>query len=275
MKVYIEYAIIDNLVMDYLLLKAALKTARVDFKEIGLIFASALGTAFAVAFPLLGLGGIIGGVLKLIAGEAMVFAAAKYGGVEKYAFALALFLAYTFAAGGCMLGACYVFGVEFSAGGGLEILSGAYEISFGLIVLSGYLVSKLLYILFSGAVRKADAFPFERQAVLFDGDDTAKLSALIDSGNRLYDKRTGKPVSVLSRAVADDLMERGFFKMRGAHYQKYTTIEGGGKILVFQIDKLVIYCGEKRNIIDNAMIGVSPAGGYGETDLILHAALVR
>ena len=124
-------------------------------------------------------------------------------------------------------------------------------------------------------MRKADAFPFARQAVLFDGDDTAKLSALIDSGNRLYDKRTGKPVSVLSRAVADDLMERGFFKMRGAHYQKYTTIEGGGKILVFQIDKLVIYCGEKRNIIDNAMIGVSPAGGYGETDLILHAALVR
>ena len=274
MKVYIEYAIIDNLVMDYLLLKAALKTARTDFKETRIILASILGTAFAVAFPLMNVNGVLGGVMKLLAGEVMVFAAMRSGGIEKYALSLAFFLAYTFAAGGCMIGACRLFGVDLSSGGGLEMLSGACEISFGVIILSGYLVVKLFYLLFSGAVKRRDGMPFERQAVLFDGGEAAKLSAFIDSGNRLYDRRTGKPVSVLSRAAADELMERGFFRMRGAHYENFTTIEGGGKILVFQIDKLVIYCGEKRNIIDNAMIGVSPAGG-GKTDLILHAALAK
>ena len=275
MTVYIEYAILDNLVFDYLLLKAAMKTGRIKFTEFRLVLSALTGTFFALVFPLANITGVLGAILKIMVGEVMVFTAGKYRSVSGFIKAFALFASYTFTVGGAMTGVCYLLGLRFDAETGLALLSDASDVSFGAIVLSGYLFAKLAFLIFGGAGKSADIARFSRTVSLNDGNGNVLLGGIIDTGNRLYDRRTGKPVSVLNKAVADKLILGGVLKMRGAHYLPYSTIHGRGKILVFEIDRLVIYCGDKRNIIDNAMIGVSPENALGETDVILHAGLIN
>ena len=274
MTVYIEYAVIDNLVFDYLLLKVAMKTGRVKFIEIQLAAAAAVGTFFALFFPLMNVGGAAGFIFKIIAGEIMVLAAGKYKDVYSYVRTFLFFLLYTFAVGGAMVGTCYLLGLKFDSEAGLAMFSGAGDIAFGVIVFSGYCFSELAFILFGKARKTYDSGGFLREITVSDGGEGVMLEGIVDTGNSLYDNRTGKPVSVMSRSVADKLILGGVFKMKGAHYVPYSTVKGRGKILVFEIERLVIYCGENRNIIDNAMIGVSPEGEGFQTDVILHAGLL-
>ncbi|MBP5308612.1 MAG: sigma-E processing peptidase SpoIIGA, partial [Clostridia bacterium] len=121
MSVYVEYAVIDNMVFDYLLLKAALKTGRVKFGEIQLIATAAAGTFFALFFPLMNVGGAAGVIFKIVVGEVMVLAAGKYVDIYSYIRTLLFFLFYTFAVGGAMIGICYLLGLKFDSEAGFAL----------------------------------------------------------------------------------------------------------------------------------------------------------
>ncbi|MBQ9481308.1 MAG: sigma-E processing peptidase SpoIIGA [Clostridia bacterium] len=274
MAVYIEYAVIDNLVLDYLLLKGAMKTARIKFTEFQLIAAAILGTLFALFFPLMNVGGLVAFLLKMIVGEIITLVAGRYNDIYGFVRAFLYFLLYTFAAGGAMIGVCFLLGLKFDSDAGFSILSAAGDVAFGFIILSGYLFAKLVGVLFGNARKTADIGGFLREVSVFDGSGSVRLDGMIDTGNTLYDGKTGKPVSVISKEVADRLILGGTFRMKGAHYISYGTLKGKGRILVFEIERMVIYCGEDRNIIDNAMIGVSPDNAAMRCDVILHSGLL-
>ena len=275
MKVYIEYAIINNLAVDYLLLSATAKTLGKTAPPFRIAVAAILGTIFALFFPMMELKGVPSVIFKLLLGEVLVLIAMDFKSVGGFFAAYLLFLAYTFALGGAMIGIGYLAGagtLDFTAYPFSDNLNA--DIRFGAIILFGYLAVKLLARVFGTARKAAEISDYQREVGLFDGGESAKLKGIIDTGNRLYDGRSGKPVSVICRDIANELILKGVLKMRGAHYVKCSTVSGSGKILVFEIDRLVIYYGSKRNIIDNAMIGVSPEPVAEGADVILNCGLL-
>ena len=68
MVVYIEYVIIENFVLDCLLLYLSFRAARVCFAWKKLTFSALFGAGFALLFPLLPIGEMIGILLKIAVG---------------------------------------------------------------------------------------------------------------------------------------------------------------------------------------------------------------
>ncbi len=270
MTVYIEYAIADNLLVDYFLLKAAFYLSRVRTRRLRLFAAATVGTAFAVLLPLLQINGALLFILKVMVGELMVLVAGRFIGVKAFIRGTAVFFALTFAAGGALIGVWYL-----ATGRMPDPLAATpfQEVSLGLCLLLTYAVIKITVSVFGGVRRLGERVPFERKVFIEDGGSHVELDAFVDSGNSLSDNFTGKPVSVIDKAVAGRLIKQGAIKLRAAHYIPASTIHGEGRILVFEIDRMLIYCGQERNIIDNAILGISPAPALRGTDVILNAGL--
>ena len=116
MTVWIEYAIIENFILDGGLLYLALKTARQPIQKLRLFFAAALGTAFAVLFPLLELYGWYSFVIRYAFGAILCLTAVKGKAVKNYLFTTLFFYLYTFAYGGLLLGMVGLFNVNYQNG---------------------------------------------------------------------------------------------------------------------------------------------------------------
>jgi len=272
--VYIEYAIVDNLFIDWLLLTCSARLVRERYSRLGIAIAVVIGTAFAVVFPLFSLGRVVSLILKLLVGALMAALAVRFKSFKKYLLYLAVFLLLTFASGGALFAVNFLLGYGMSVTDNSFILFGSNDYSIGLIGVSVTIVIKIFTFTFSRVRRRSDVASFNREVALFDGQHSIKITGFIDTGNSLYDPRTGKPVSIISKGLADRCVLNGTLVMRNAHCIECATIHGSKKILVFEIDRIVIYCGQDRNIIDNAIIGISPSDISGSAEIILHPGLL-
>lgn len=104
MVVYVEYALIQNFLLDGALLYLSLKGARVAFQRRNLLFAAFLGAVFAIVYPLLVLPEFLKTVLKFAVGALLCLLA--FGRVKsknewgRYALSCFFFYLFTFIFGG-------------------------------------------------------------------------------------------------------------------------------------------------------------------------------
>jgi len=73
MVIYLEYAIIDNLVINWLLLWFVFRTVKQTPPKFRIFLSALLGTGAALLMPLLNYTGIAAFLIKLFIGAAMVF----------------------------------------------------------------------------------------------------------------------------------------------------------------------------------------------------------
>lgn len=67
-----------------------------------------------------------------------------------------------------------------------------------------------------------------------------RVKAIIDTGNRLFDDITGKPVSIITRRTANELWKE--LPKEGLRYIPYRTIEGNGGVLpLVLVEKMCLY----------------------------------
>lgn len=121
MKVYIEYAILENLLVDGALLYLAQAAARVKVSLLRLLIASILGAAFALLVPFLSLPKTLGALFKLLVGALLcAIAVKKQKSGGRYALTTVLFFAFSFCFGGGLIAFFEAFGVEYyvAEGGG-------------------------------------------------------------------------------------------------------------------------------------------------------------
>lgn len=273
MSVYVETVILDNAVMDAVLLYLAVRLSGGKIRVWRIAVGAAIGTAFAVITPFISLSGALSLALKLSVGGLMVAVAAGHKRLRRYALSLAYFLLLTFGSGGALLAIGYLINGSFCAKKGTFLFFPAQNVPVAAIIFGGSAAAVLFFKLIFGARKRANLKPFKRTVALFDGAESVYLDGFIDTGNTLYDGVTLKPVCLIGKSVADSLKRRGVIACRGQRYLRCATATGEGKIAVFEIDRLVIYSGEERHIIDNAIMGVSPSDLVG-TDVIVHSALV-
>ena len=84
MEVYIEYVILDNLIMDFLLLKETAKLLKLKYKNLQIFIGAIIGTVGAIVFPLLKILPLYVFLLKILLGLLITFVAIKHNRVFDY-----------------------------------------------------------------------------------------------------------------------------------------------------------------------------------------------
>ena len=114
MEVYVEYVIIDNLIIDFLLLKLSTKTVQVRSSLIRLLLSSVIGTVVAVIMPLFTLNNVLQVMVKLLLSITMCLISAKTDSLKKHIVNFLFFVFYTFLLGGAIIALFYFAGVDYN-----------------------------------------------------------------------------------------------------------------------------------------------------------------
>lgn len=270
MLVFIEYAIIENFIVDYVLLKYSLSAARIKTSLLRLTLSSLLGTATAIALPLVSVNKTLIFLIKILAGEGMVFSAGRYKDVLSFCKAFLYFLLFTFSLGGILLSICLM--IWGSAA--LDKFQTSGEASLLILLATATLFPPFVKRMITHVKRLSLNSSFERKIALFDGGKSVLATCYIDTGNKLIDVKTDKPIAIIDKKLGRELILSGFFQLNNSHYVFLSTVSKTAKILVFEIEKIVIYSGEDRNIINNVMVGISPSGLNNGIDVLLGPSML-
>lgn len=255
MECYIEYAILNNLMLDFLIVKTVIRILRLQVKKYRFIICLIFSSLFSVIFPLLNIGGIIGILLKMLCGLTMTGILGRYKDFKSFCIFYISLLLITFIYGGF----CYVF---------LEILDskGKHNYPLFLILLSCFLIYKLFIYIVLNVKKRVDISNFLYDVELYLNGKNVKIKAFLDTGNRLYDNSTLKPICVLEASVLFDLLDED--KIYNLFMSKKDTIKNKDmyvsmlntdkeKLKIISLDKIKIYISDKVNILENVEVGVS------------------
>jgi len=279
MTIYIENAIIDNMVINSLLLYFVFKTIKQKPNK-WLILASALvGTGFALVMPLLTFQGVLAIFVRLFIGALMVFIVQNKS-VKRFVLFYLIFLAYTFAFGGAVFGILFMLT---DTAGGLQFFMYNSSVSVGLligVVVGMALLMKLLIKFLN--VRHSISGNL-RDVVIHHRGEKYKILSYMDTGNRLQDPESGAPVVVISlslflkmfpdisadRILLNKLSEEG---IEDGRYINFSTVAGKSKMFTFAPNKLEVIKGKTH---EKVRLGVSMKGFKDAVryDALLNAAL--
>lgn len=246
MQVYIELALLENFCMDFTLLYCAKLVTKnlAGWKRI--FVASAVGACFAVLFPLLKLPVVLSVIIKIISGLLLCLAAGKYKSVKSYIKFTAVFLAFSAALAGALIGIFSLAGIAYQEGGGFILSSVPIGIPmFGALLL--FIVAKVIKNKYSKGSKK------EVSCRIYAGQSSVSLAGFFDSGNKVSYR--GSPVSIIPKKSAEKIID----VERIAEGVKIHTVAGSKIIKVFTADRLEVDFGNKIQIYNDVIIGVSHA----------------
>lgn len=254
MEIYIEFAIIDNLVMNYILLFLTAKTVKLDTSRIKILLGALMGCVFAILLPLISLPTWLSFTAKIIMPVIMLFLITNFKNYKKFFASYLFLLAYTFIAGGACLALLFMINAKI-----FDIILLEYEYIFpvGLIVFTIAVYTKLCCVGIRYFYRKKVVSNYLYDVKLLVKDKLYCFVAFLDSGNLLSDNKSNLPVLIVSKNSLEGFDDNE--KLKDKHYLKYSTLNGlNNEMLVFRPDRIEIFVhGEKQKLaIGDIMIGV-------------------
>ncbi len=263
MTVYIEYAFLENFLLDGALLWLSLIATRTSVKPILLLVAAGLGGVFAVVFPLLSLSVWLGSILKFAVGFFLCMVA--FGKIcnkkqwGRYALTVAFFFTFTFSFGGALLSAVHSFS-----------LSRLPNVA----VWVGFIFLSVAALLFIAKMYKRRAV--ERQiypCIVLLGEKKAQVRGFWDSGNLA--KKNGLPVCFLSADILYNLCGQDIIfggRERGQSRDEMTisTMSGERKVPLYK-GKLQVITDGKNSVEQEVYFALSTNMISREYKLILQA----
>lgn len=273
MQVYIEYALLDNFVIDFILLKASLKCGRIKSGIVRQILASLFGALIGVFLPLLNVHKSLLFIIKIISGGIIVLIGGKYVKVKTYFLGVLFFFSFTALTGGFLIALFNLAQIEYDK---YFLLFNNSLIPISLSVIIIYLCLKIVVYFINSLSKSRGIEPFVRKCEVIINGKKIKVLGFIDSGNNLYEKSSGMPIIISSKNFIKTLY------LNGALPNKYkemeiSTVSGNTKIKIYLVDKLLIYNGLNVNIYNNVWIGEGLIEFSSENNyqLLLHSALFK
>lgn len=280
MEVYIEYVIIDNFVIDYIILFAVAKTLNIRCGKRHLSLGAGAGALLAVCLPLISVIDLVLYAIKFSTAAVMVLTIVRKPW-KKYLLAYILFVTYTFVLGGAVIGIILFFnGDIYSA----VTLNYNFSVPAGAIAGGGAFYIYLIIKLCKYVKRRINIYPFRREIELEYKGKSVKTSGFIDSGNMIY-SAAGEPVTVISQKLAEKLLGQETVNnlilhiCKDGEFEKKIFVSAAGKkscIFLFKIDRLLIYSVDKVNIIENVPVGIvfSELAGTDGCEALLHSGQI-
>lgn len=235
MTVYIEYVLIDNFVIDYLLLKYAYKLAGVKIKTGRVVLSAVFGAIFSLLYPLMESKGVLFSLVKVCVGGIMVILGAKISSPKKTYVTIAIFYALTFALGGTLTAVCTLFNIDSS------------ETLISIIILPAYLLLKSLGEVISVIYRRKNVENFTYDITLTLGEKSIEELGFLDTGNNAY--FNDEPMIFCSLSIFNKLIKGG--KIPKTYKTEISTVLGSESKTVVILDRLEIYIGKDKNILCN------------------------
>ncbi|MBR1676928.1 MAG: sigma-E processing peptidase SpoIIGA [Clostridia bacterium] len=271
MEVYLEYVIIDNLAIDFFLILLTRKTLRLEINYYLAVISAMVGTVFAVLLPVFNMNNGFSFVFKFFVGALIVISSGKFNTVREYILCFYLFLFYTFVFGGAIIAVFWSMGIDFNAFN----LANDSGLPLGLSIGSATVLYLFLIKLIKRLSKKRDIGAFLRKCEIVIGGRKMPFMGFIDSGNSLFDKRSGMPVILCSPKAAKILGATGMLFRQKSEELYFSTVAGQNSMKIYKLDKLLIYNGQTVNTIYNVMIGISPNAFAGDDyDIILSPSLI-
>ena len=108
---------------------------------------------------------------------------------------------------------------------------------------------------------------FLLEVTIIDGENCTTEDAYYDSGNLLYDPITHDPICLISTKAFANLYELDplsiflksydVSKLKNNHYIQINSVTNKGKILVFNVDQVVVHGQGQDIVFENACVGLS------------------
>ena len=193
MTVYVEYVFINNLIIDYLLLKAALDLSGVKVKKLRVVLCALLGTGFALIFPLIDLPAPILSAVKVCMGLFLVLVSAKYLSRREILKTAGIFFLLTFSVGGIVTAIYGLFSVEL-----------ATELPVATVFIPVFIAAKLLISAVKRVVRTKKDEKLVFRVDMKSGAKTVTAKGFLDTGNALFIE--GSPAVVIDRRIFGKLL---------------------------------------------------------------------
>lgn len=246
---YVEYAILENLLVDGALLYLAQTTARQAVHIPRLLLAALLGSVFAVLFPVLAVAPWLSYLFKFAVGGMLCIIAIKpQNGRGRYALTVLLFYAFSFCFGGGLVAVFSAFGIEYYTvtGGGFltKVPVGGLLAALAVFVAVGKWGAKKLY-----ERKRACAHVYPCEIVV--GGKVVTVDGFMDTGNT---------ASHLGRAVCfvtPDVLYRLFGVAAPKERMAVRTVSGEKQVGLFLVDEVRILDGGQPTILRGAYL--SPA----------------
>lgn len=256
MTVYIEYVIVDNMVINALILLATKRLLKANSNKIRILFSSLLGTAIALMSPLFS--SWISFIIKIPLAICMLILAFNVNHLKQLFVYFLTFLLITFAFGGSCFAVMQMFGIKTII---QTSISYEYKYPIGAVLLICITTYISLKNIITYIFQKHKNSNYEYKVVLENGCKKICIDAFLDTGNKIC--VDGKTVTIINYKTFNSLFPKLKLsdvllkKELNLKNQKYVEIESIGnakqKILTFEIDKIYI---EKKEIT-NAKIGLS------------------
>lgn len=225
MTVYLEYAILDNFIMDFLLLFCAAVTLKIPFKKRRIALGAAVGTAIALCS--VNLQGFWAYCAKALCLFLMCVCAVGFG--KKLFWFVFLTLAYTFITGGAIVGVFHLFNVPFQTENGL-----CYNMPVPLFVyLLGVSFAAFLCYCLAQFVKQTKAVAPHLKKVQVTLQKTYVVTGFCDSGNTV--SCNGLPVCFVTKKFGNVSQYFAQEMLRGNYSQvEISTLTGTQKVVAVQ-----------------------------------------
>ncbi|MBO7149701.1 MAG: sigma-E processing peptidase SpoIIGA [Clostridia bacterium] len=260
MTVYIEYVIINNVIIDYLMLKATFLLTGNPLHKRRLFLCAFLGGVTALVYPTLEINQVILTLVKIMAGLLIVLLASEYKSVKSFYVNAVIFFFYTFLTGGVIIGVFNLLGIEYQT-----------ELIVASIVIPVYLVLKVLAKVKDYFFRRKTVESFLYKVELSLNNQTLVAKGFLDTGNSLLDN--GEPVILCDKHFAKKLIANNIAKIKFKKIE-ISTATGKRQNLAFKLDRLVLYTLDKEHIFNNVMVCISHLN-FRDYSVILHPDLIK
>ena len=261
MTVYIEYVLIDNFLIDYILLKATFALTKTNSSRGRLFFAAFLGSLFALFYPLIEGVGFIAVLYKIVTGLLLIAIGAKSFSLRAYYINALIFFLFTFLVGGVIIGIFNIFNVKIEG-----------EILIALIFIPVYFIIRIMSAIIKYFYRKKSVFSFVFNVEIKNGKTLIKVNGFVDSGNTVYDGE--KPVIFCSKTLAKKLVGGNPISTK-IKKLKVKTINGESQKTAFIIDEIKIYILDEPNIFKKVTVCVVDERAFDGYELLLHPKMTE
>lgn len=265
MEIVVEYVLIDNVVINFLILQLSALVLRIKGRRIWFFVAALFGAAVSLVSPLLSLPTWLSILFKLILGIVISRIGLGAKGFKKDALSFSVFLIMTAAVGGACFGIVFLFGGTFDSGF-LTVYN--MEVPVGVVLLVASLVCAGIGRVVKVVGKRKLVGNFIFQGEISNNGKSTKFDVFLDSGNTLFDPILKKPVLIVEFSVFSKIFDVPFEKVitkkideneiKNSHYINYETASGKGKMLVCEAEKFSLDVEDGKTVkFDNVAVGLS------------------
>lgn len=274
MEVYIEYVIIDNLIIDYLIVFFTGFLLSKKYKPINKLLSILFGVGSAVILPLFSIRFFYLFLIKIITGILMVVFLKKYANFREFLTTCIALFTTTFLMGGLCMGICNLLGFKIDGG---QVLINGYDFPISIFIVFASIYFYLFINLIKYLKHKNKLTNYYFDVKVKQNNKIYYLRGFLDTGNKLLDNSS--PVVIITlkqflKIFKDYPLEKIPLGVapNNPHYLETISVGDKNRLLIIDIDEISIKNNEKIGVYNNVKLGICKANFSSDFDMLLHSS---